>query len=292
MLGWTLVHKPAGISSARALVAIKRAFGVKRVGHSGTLDPFAQGLLLVCFGRATRLLPFVHDEPKIYRFTVVWGVETATGDLNGDVVMRSARRPSLADIQSILAQFKGNITQTPPPFSAVKVAGQRAYKLARRGKIPRIEPRSQHIFDLRLIYDEEERAIFEVSCNRGTYVRSLAQDMARALGTCGHLVMLERLRMGTFALSQAFPLDLFEKRGHNEKERRGLFYSPQTLLDDIPVLRVNEEEAAFLSKGRGIFCSYVTEKSWIFCVHRGRCIALAKVEGEKAFPKVLLEESG
>ena len=290
MLGWTLVHKPPGISSARALVAIKRAFGIKRVGHSGTLDPFADGLLLVCFGRATRLLPFVRDEPKIYRFTLSWGTETDTGDGLGQTVRASPVRPSSAEIEAILPQFRGDIMQTPPAFSALKVNGQRAYRLARRGKDVHLKPRSQHIFDFRLLDSNERIATFEVSCNRGTYIRTLAQDLARVLGTCGHLNALTRLSMGPFTLPSAFSLDLFEKRGQNKDQARRLCFTPQTLLDDIPVFEVTLGEAAFLQKGRKVPRAGVGEIPRAFCVHGGRCVALVNVEGGVLFPKVVLEE--
>ncbi|TGW15197.1 tRNA pseudouridine(55) synthase TruB [bacterium NHP-B] len=287
--GWTLIHKPIGCSSSKALIPVKRALGLKkRVGHSGTLDPFACGLLIVCFGRATRLLPFLDHANKEYTFSIAWGTETDTGDRDGTIIKRDSATPSEAAIHALLTSFQGPLMQTPPAFSALKVKGKRAYRLARRGDVPDLKPRLQHIESLVLTGLSASEAHFRVVCNTGTYIRSLAHDMCRALGVLGHLNTLCRTRIGRFCLSDAFSLDLFEKNRHDDGTC-GLFFSPQELLDDIPVVEVSEQDAVRLRQGQGIDDQGFVRSGLAFCVYGGQCVALVEGESGQFLPKILLE---
>lgn len=285
--GWTLIRKPTGISSFKALAAVKKNLGTRRVGHGGTLDPFAEGLLLVCFGRATRLLPLVKMEPKHYTFRLTWGVETTTGDPEGEIIETSAVRPTLKEIEDVLPQFQGDILQTPPVYSALKVDGKRAYARARAGEEVTLTPRAQHIDTLKLVRADVDGALFEVACNSGTYVRTLGQDLARMLGTYGHLTALCRTRVGHFSLETAFSLDLFEKSGHAEGRSAPLFFAPQLLLDDIPVAEVEEAQAVSLSRGAPVALNAEAER--LFCLYAGRCVALTKKKGGLFWPWILLD---
>lgn len=284
--GWLLLNKPVGVSSCQALRPLKKLYHTKRVGHCGTLDPFAEGLLLVVLGRATRLLPYTHHWYKRYELKIAWGAETTTGDLTGDVVAESAHRPTPEAIYSALPSFCGEIMQTPPAFSAVKVNGQRAYALARKGEMPALKARKQHVRVFKLLACEKDWATFEVLCDRGTYVRALATDLAKVLGTTGHLCQLKRTAIGPFEYPDALGLDFFEKTGQNKGALMHILRSPRALLDDIPELEVDQTMALHLTQGRSIE-SVSCEQGFVFCLHQKTCVALARVEGSFLWPKVV-----
>ena len=175
--GWLILDKPLGATSTQALGAVKRIYEAQKAGHAGTLDPLATGILPIAFGEATKTVSFAVDGEKAYRFTVRWGQETNTDDAEGDVVNRSDKRPARADIEAILPEFTGEISQRPPAFSAIKVEGNRAYDLAREGEILELEPRLVVIEELRLVdTPDSNTAVFEAECGKGTYVRALARD--------------------------------------------------------------------------------------------------------------------
>ena len=191
--GWLILDKPLGATSTQALGAVKRIYEAQKAGHAGTLDPLATGILPIAFGEATKTVSFAVDGEKAYRFTVRWGQETNTDDAEGDVVERSDKRPARSDIEAILPEFVGEISQRPPAFSAIKVEGNRAYDLARDGEIVELEPRLVVIEELRLVdMPDPSTAVFEAECGKGTYVRALARDMGRRLKCYGHVVALRR----------------------------------------------------------------------------------------------------
>jgi len=206
--GWLVLDKPYGITSNEALGKIKRIFSPQKVGHAGTLDPRASGLLPVAFGEATKTVPFVMDGRKVYRFEVTWGAETNTDDTEGDVIVTSQVRPAADAIASVLAEFTGTIMQVPPKFSAIKVAGERAYDLARDGEEVELEARPIDVHRLDLVdCTDADRAVFEAECGKGTYVRALARDLGRRLGTFGHVTELRRLLVGPFGEGDLVDLD-------------------------------------------------------------------------------------
>jgi tRNA pseudouridine55 synthase len=215
--GLLLVDKPAGVTSHDVVNAARRALGEKRIGHGGTLDPFATGLLVLFVGRATRLLQWVHDEPKVYDATVTFGAETNTEDLAGEVV-REAPLPSRAALEAALPPLIGDIDQMPPAFSAKRVDGKRAYELAREGKDVELKVSRVHVNDITLSGfagsdDQVSACRMRVSCGGGTYVRSLARDLARAAGSAAHLTALRRSRAGIFELARAIPFEQL-REGH------------------------------------------------------------------------------
>jgi len=248
--GWLVLDKPAGISSAKAVAIARRAFNAAKLGHGGTLDPLASGVLPLAFGEATKTVSLVMDGRKTYRFTVRFGQQTETDDAEGDVVATSDVRPQEAEIAAILPRFTGAIEQVPPAFSALKIEGKRAYALARAGAELTLKPRQVEIFRLKLVgRPGPDTADFEVDCGKGTYIRSLARDIAQALGSVGHVAALRRTRVGKFREEQAISLVKLEALGHIPARFEHLL-PVETVLDDIPALAVTEEEAARLRMGQ------------------------------------------
>ena len=254
MHGWIILDKPLGLSSAQGVAAIKRlgreaGWGKLKVGHGGTLDPLATGVLPIALGEATKLTGRLLDATKGYRFTVSFGTATATDDAEGESVATSDIRPDRAAIEAALPQFTGPIIQTPPAYSALKVDGERAYALARAGETVELAARELTIYSLALVAADENGATLDALVSKGTYIRSLARDLALALGTVGHVSMLRRTKAGPFGEEQAISLDKLNALGHSRALEQALL--PLTAgLDDIPVLAVEPAQAAMLRQGR------------------------------------------
>ncbi|WP_421914586.1 tRNA pseudouridine(55) synthase TruB [Mesorhizobium sp.] len=196
--GWLVLDKPVGMGSTEAVAKIKWLFQADKAGHAGTLDPLASGMLPIALGEATKTVPYVQDGAKIYRFTVAWGEERSTDDLEGPVTKSSEQRPSEVDVRALLPKYTGVIMQTPPQFSAIKIAGERAYDLAREGETVDIPAREVEIGRLDIVEHGADRTLFEIECGKGTYVRSLARDMGRDLGCFGHISELRRVEVDPF----------------------------------------------------------------------------------------------
>jgi tRNA pseudouridine55 synthase len=254
MHGWLILDKPLGLSSAQGVAAVKRilrsnGYPVPKIGHGGTLDPLATGVLPIALGEATKLAGRMLDSDKGYSFTIRFGMATATDDAEGAAVATSDVRPDRAAVDAALAAFTGPIRQRPPAYSALKVDGERAYKLARAGEAVELAERAVTIHALTVVAHDRDELTLDVACSKGTYVRSLARDLALALGTVGHVSMLRRTRAGPFGLEQANPLDKVEALGQRRALEQALL--PLTAgLDDIPVLPVDLAEAAMLRQGQ------------------------------------------
>jgi len=251
--GWVVVDKPAGATSTSIVGRVKRAFDAAKAGHGGTLDPFATGLLPIALGEATKTVAYLMEGPKSYRFMVRWGIATETDDPEGAVVRTTETRPSAAAIEAALAGFFGEIEQIPPAYSAVKIAGERAYDLARAGQKPDLAPRRVVVHDFRLleiVSDDEAR--LEVQCGKGTYVRALARDLAAALDTAGHLVELRRTAVGPFTEADAISLDVLDNLGHTPAEQQRILLSVEAALDGIPALSLTDGEAGRLRNGQAV----------------------------------------
>ena len=206
--GWLVLDKPVGMTSTHAVSVVKRLFAAKRAGHAGTLDPLASGCLPIALGEATKTVPFVMDGRKTYHFTVQWGEERDTDDAEGRVVASSAVRPTPEAIRALLPRFTGTIAQVPPRFSALKIEGERAYDLAREGKVVELAARPVDIHRLELVaMPDAEHAVLAAECGKGTYVRALARDLGRELGCLGHVVALRRTAVGSFTQDCAVGLD-------------------------------------------------------------------------------------
>jgi tRNA pseudouridine55 synthase len=232
--GWLVIDKPAGITSSRVVENLRRATGSK-AGHAGTLDPLATGVLPIAVGEATKTVQFVSAGCKRYRFRIRWGEARDTDDREGAIIGESTVRPDAAAIRATLPRFTGRIMQRPPAFSALKVAGRRAYALARAGRPPELALRPVEISELHLIAVAPDHAEFEAAVGAGTYIRALARSLAEALGTLGHIAELRRLAVGRFGEAQAISLDSALALGHSLAASEHLL-PIETALDDIPAL--------------------------------------------------------
>ncbi len=251
--GVALVDKPAGMSSFSVVSRLRRVFralGVGKVGHTGTLDPLATGLLPICIGEATKFAQRLLDSDKGYLATVQFGAATTTGDTEGEVTQRSDRVLTASDVAVALARFRGRIRQTPPAFSALKIAGKPAYEYARAGQAVEIASREVTIHAITLLaFDPAtQRADIDVLCSKGTYIRSLAVDLAAALGSAGHLASLRRTRTGGFALADARPLDAWMDA--SGEQRKDWLLPTDSLLGDLPRIDLDDAEATALCNGK------------------------------------------
>jgi len=314
--GWVNLDKPYGLGSTSAVGKIRWLFEAQKAGHAGTLDPLATGVLPIALGDASKTVPFMQDAIKGYDFTIKWGENTSTWDVEGEVTQSSEIRPTSDEIKAELPQFTGQISQIPPKFSAIKVDGKRAYDLAREGENITLKAREVFIEQFDLLACDDESASFSVICGKGTYIRSLARDMAAALGTCGHVTVLRRTRVGAFTLDNSVRLDILENtlgearraviaKAELEAEAgtdSGLAKAPQschmggvsdhlhpvrTALDDIPVLAITDQDVNELKHGRVIDCPDNTfeAQNWVLTLFDGKEIALCSPRDGKLFPK-------
>ena len=302
--GWVNLDKPAGIGSTRAVGIVRRAFDAQKAGHAGTLDPLASGVLPIALGEATKTVPFVVDGRKSYRFTVRWGEARDTDDSDGAVIATCARRPDEDEIERALPAFVGEIAQTPPQFSAVKVGGRRAYALARSGAPVELAARQVVIDRLVLVETiDADRAVFEMDCRKGAYVRSVARDLAASLGTVGHVCGLRRTRSGPFRDCDAIPLEKLTAPGHMGAQDGGaeppavdcaaLLQPVARALDDIPALDVTESEAARIRNGQPVpvlrtgnrrRIDGLSDNAHLCALLNGEAIALMRLKGRSAQP--------
>ncbi|HEX3348462.1 MAG TPA: tRNA pseudouridine(55) synthase TruB [Acetobacteraceae bacterium] len=251
--GWLIVDKPQGLTSTDVVNRVRRWFGAQKAGHGGTLDPLATGLLPIAFGVATKTVPYVMDGTKLYHFTLRLGEARDTDDADGKVIETCDVRPTDAQIDDALPAFRGDIKQIPPAFSAVKVAGERAYDLARAGAPPTLEPRPARVDRFEIVErPDADTVVFEVQSGKGVYMRSLARDIARACGTVGHVTALRRLRVGPFTETQSIPLDKLQPADDTPATSPDFLLPVATALADIPALALTEAEAFGLSHGQAI----------------------------------------
>ena len=287
--GWLTIDKPAGVSSARAVAIVKRLTGARKAGHGGTLDPLATGVLPVALGEATKTVAFVMDGRKTYEFRVKWGAATTTDDAEGEITEESPVRPTRADIAAVLPDFEGKIEQIPPIFSAIKTGGRRAYALARAGETPDLKPRLVDIQRLTLAESGADTADFVVDCGKGTYVRSLARDLAVRLGTVGHIDRLRRTRAGPFGLNTAISLESEALLSHSPR-LADVLLPVEAALADIPALVLTGNDASRLCNGQAIplpgqcVPASATPEGSVCVMANGRPIALARVSGGQARP--------
>ncbi len=252
--GWIILDKPLGLGSTNAVSAVKRAlrtggYAKTKVGHGGTLDPLATGVLPIALGEATKLAGRMLDASKIYDFTVQFGEQTDTLDTEGAVIAKSDVRPSAAEVEAVIPSFTGPIAQMPPAYSALKVGGQRAYDLARAGETVELALREVTVFSLRILSTGHDRATFAAHVSKGTYIRSLARDIALAVGTVGHVTMLRRTRAGPFGLDGAISLD---KLDENAQLRclESVCLPLEAGLDGIPALPLTPVQAGLVRQGQ------------------------------------------
>ena len=295
--GWIVLDKPLGLGSTTAVGAVKRILREAgeprtRVGHGGTLDPLASGVLPIALGEATKLAGRMLDATKAYDFSIRFGDETDTLDAEGKVVATSEVRPTLEQVEAILARFTGAIEQAPPAYSAVKIGGKAAYSRARAGETLEMKPRRAAVHSLRVTASPHEpnltrsrddaekldEVMLEAAVSKGTYVRSLARDIARALGTVGHVSYLRRTRAGPFSLDQAISLDFLEEAAKARQLTRAVL-PLEAALDDIPALPVTPEQAQLLRHGQKLF-GFPAKPGLALAIDAGRPVALVEASAD------------
>lgn len=248
--GWVILDKGVGMTSTHAVAVVKRAFNAKKAGHAGTLDPLASGILPIALGDATKTVPFVMDGRKAYVFTVTWGIETDTDDAEGRPVATSDSRPTREAVEAALPAFVGAIEQVPPRYSAIKIAGERAYDLARDGEIVELVARSVQIDRLAVVEHSPDRTVIEAECGKGTYVRALARDLGRVLGCHGHVSALRRTRVGPFTEADSCVVAALEAAGPDGNGPH--LHAVETALDAVPSVPVSRDMALRLMRGQPV----------------------------------------
>ncbi len=298
--GWVVFDKPLGMTSTQAVGKIRRLFDAEKAGHGGTLDPLATGLLPIALGEATKTAQWAMDGRKVYRFEVTWGAERTTDDMEGAITTQSELRPTKESIESILIEFQGEILQAPPAFSAIKIDGERAYDLARAGEKVDMVERPVSIEKLVLVHcPDVDHAVFEVTCGKGTYVRSLARDIGRTLGCFGHVSALRRAVVGPFGENDMIPLaeleSLCQKAAAGEGSLADALLPVETALDDIPALAVTRADAARLHRGQAVLLrgrDAPNSSGTVYVTVAGRLLALAEIGNGELIPKRVFNLTG
>lgn len=282
--GWLVIDKDLEMSSNAVVGKARWLTKAQKVGHGGTLDPLATGVLPLAFGEATKTVSYAMDGSKTYQFEVTWGESRTTDDAEGEVVEQSDQRPTRAEIEALLPRFIGEIEQVPPKYSALKIQGERAYKLARSDQEVTMTARRVQIDDLRLVdCSDSSRATFEVDCGKGTYVRAIARDLGALLGCYGYVSVLRRTKVGRFSLDQAISLDSLAQIVHSEALSESLL-PLETVLDDISALALTEEEAEKIGHGMAVSQPNAASCDVALLVCEGKPLALASVQDGVAKP--------
>lgn len=285
--GWVVLNKPYDMTSTEAVGKVRWLFAARKGGHAGTLDPLATGILPIALGEATKTVPQVQDGRKVYRFSVRWGEATATDDAEGAVTRTSPVRPVREAVEAVLPRFTGTILQVPPAFSAIKVDGERAYDLARAGETVTLAAREITIEELRLLEHGEAESSFEVACQKGTYVRALARDIAEAVGTCAHVVKLHRAAVGPFG--DAVAVTLAELEAAAEGEARDALLRPvRDGLAGVPEIRLDPQQVAAVRHGNPVLLTGASapvrlDEAW--ASFKGEAVATGMVEAGQFHPR-------
>lgn len=277
MFGFLNVYKPKGKTSHDVVAILRRVTKIKQIGHTGTLDPFAEGVLPICIGKATRLIEYLNDD-KAYIGTVQLGKSTTTYDLEGETVEVSDKTPALKEIENELNNFRGDIEQLPPIYSAIKVNGKKLYEYARKGEEVEIKPRSVNISDLKILnYDKENRILeLYIKCSKGTYIRSIAHDLGKNLGCFGHLIKLVRVKAGDFEVENSIKL---EDLTDIETVQKHLIYPLEKL--DYQTYELNTKEFELVSHGMQIFARTSLQNGIVILTNNNKLIAIAEMLNDK-----------
>jgi tRNA pseudouridine55 synthase len=288
--GWLCLDKPAGMTSTEAVSRVRRITHARKVGHGGTLDPLATGVLPIAMGEATKTVAYAMEGRKHYRFTARLGEARTTDDAEGEVVATSDRRPTSAEIEAALPSFVGLIEQVPPSFAAIKVEGERAYDLARRGEAVQLPPRNVRVdrFDL-IERPDPDHATFELLCGRGTYVRALVRDLGAKLGCLGHVMALRRLQVGPFREEDAVSLGALEQLVADDALPQALL-PVGIALGDLPALALTQPQVDRLCAGQtirvapGLLAGEPDADATVRAMAAGRMVALARLHGGELSP--------
>jgi tRNA pseudouridine55 synthase len=282
--GLLLVDKPAGVTSHDVVLAARRAFGESRIGHAGTLDPFATGLLVLLLGRATRLLPYLDGVPKEYEATIALGRETETDDLEGPTV-REAPPPADDAIAEAVAQLTGELAQIPPAYSAKRIAGRRAYEAARAGEALTLAPAHVRVFGWRGLVREGTCLRATIACGGGTYIRALARDLGRLTGSAAHLSALRRVRSGPFHVTDAVSLDAV-------RDGQATLRPALDALPTIPHVTLDPDDAERVLRGIAVTRDGEGEHAALVDGRSGALVAFAEADGARWQPRVVMRKVG
>ena len=295
--GWIFVNKPKNVSSFDVIRQLKKIFSIKRIGHAGTLDPLAKGILPIAFGSATKTIPYLVSSKKEYRFSISWGIRTTTHDMEGEVIDESNFVPSKEDILDAVSDFKGEFYQRPPKYSAVKINGQRAYKLARSGIDFNIKEKKVKLYELIIKDHKKNKTEFLAKVGKGFYIRSLARDLCEKLGVLGVIDSLERTELGQFSLENTFSLETIEKLVHSAPAGMvggNLLVPLSEVLDDIPALLISDKEAKRFQQGQSFsnndLLKYSKLGREVLLLKDNRPIGLATVVENSFKPKKVFSE--
>lgn len=283
--GWVNFYKPVEMTSTQAVGYIKRIFNAQKVGHGGTLDPLAEGVLPIALGEATKAMQFSLDARKVYRFTIQFGQQTNTDDAEGEVVASSNSRPTQANVQAILPEFTGDIMQTPPAFSALKIQGQPAYTKARKGEEVKIQPRPITIEALNLIDFTGDTATLEAHASKGTYVRALARDIGIALGCFGHVIKLVRMQAGIFTAEHTVSQEMLDK-AHDMGDLAQYLLPVHVVLDDIPDYVASGAEVRQVRAGKQLSRGHLPPGMRKMITQKGELVSLVEIT-EEGLVKIL-----
>lgn len=277
MFGFLNVYKPKGKTSHDVVAILRRVTKIKQIGHTGTLDPFAEGVLPICIGKATRLIEYLNDD-KAYIGTVQLGKSTTTYDLEGETVDVSDKTPDIEEIENELNNFRGDIEQLPPIYSAIKVNGKKLYEYARKGEEVEIKPRSVNISELKILNYYQENRILElyIKCSKGTYIRSIAHDLGKNLGCFGHLIKLVRVKAGDFEVENSIKL---EDLADVETVQKHLIYPLEKL--DYQTYELNTKELELVSHGMQIFARTNLQNGIVILTNNNKLIAIAEMLNDK-----------
>ena len=291
------MYKPKNISSFKAIYKIKKKFSIKKIGHAGTLDPLAEGILPIALGKATKLIPYINNNIKNYNFTIKWGAETSTDDSEGEILFTSKNLPKLEDIEKKIKNYIGYIKQVPPNVSAVKINGQRAYKLSRNNEKFIIKSKEVYSESLKITNHKIFETSFKILCGKGFYIRSLARDLARELKTFGHISSLERIKVGKFTKERSILLDDLLKIGQRQNYINCIS-SSISMLDDILAYEiVKDKDLNDLSFGKSIkiddgsfenLSLSQLDKKDIFLSNQGDIVSIGKLIGNLFKPNKIL----
>ena len=296
--GWLNIYKPKGLSSFAVVKKIKQKFNLSKIGHGGTLDPLAEGVLPIGIGKATKLIPFINSQIKEYEFEIKWGSQTSTDDLEGEIIKTSSNIPSLQKINREFKKSIGKLFQKPPKASAVKINGKRAYKLLREKKDFETKPKTVFVYSLKILNNNKNLITkVAIECSKGFYIRSFARDIAEKLNTKAHIHSIKRTKVGKFELINANLLDDLLKIGQSLSEFKG-FHTSTSMLDDILAYEIEVENIKnYISQGKMIKINFnqsinpllnLSEEKNVFLTENGNVISIGKLNGDLFKPKKVL----
>ena len=298
--GWLNIYKPIGITSFTVVKKIKKYFNINKIGHGGTLDPLAEGVLPIAIGKTTKLIPFINADIKEYEFEIKWGIQTSTDDAEGDIICQSDLIPTKTEIANVIKKNIGEILQKPPKASAIKINGKRAYTLLRNKKNFEVAEKKVHIFSSEIIESQSSKSFtkIKIKCGKGFYVRSYARDLAKLLNTKGHVSSLKRTKVGKFNYKNANLLDDLLKIGQTLTEFKG-FHSSVSMLDDILAYEIDDEKSLLsISQGKLIKINLSnlinptlksSDRKIVFLTDKGRVLSFGRLDGDLFKPdKVLI----